>query len=879
MGTHAMGLGEKTRIKLDTRINDRIKEAVSSNHRVLFTLLGENDEIIPTIYNLINKNKNRKIHNTLWCYKEKSEINKKNKKTKNDKNIDKQGINLPGKIEYVYYSEVDKILGKTYEMVILNDINSLNANHIAKIIETVIGGGAIIFSCKNCESIHDLNTLKMDIHKGFINNNSKTYQPLFNKRMGNLMAEYGLIIDSSFNLLNTGIMGGITKEIGREISEEGNRDDTSDSDSNSPITGSRDIGSSSENNQHPGLLTILEKLSTTEDQTKVITSIMSTIIPATGYSSVSVITSPRGRGKSSSLGILAALLCTDTSSSRVVHRIAITAPHITNLSTLFGFIMKTLNGLGYIENIHYSTDIDPKTKQITKVTILSNNNEISYVHPDHSNPSEASVLFIDEAAAIPLSIVSSLIHRSRSIVLSSTISGYEGTGRSLSLKLIADLKKKSRYRINELSMNTPIRYGKHDPIEHWLNRLLCLDVLSHLEKPPKGVPSLSKCQLYHLNKELLFSGHSVSERMLEKIVSISVDSHYRNSPNDIQLLADSPDHHLYVLLEGLDDLNGELPEILCVIQGVTEGIGGDMDWDCRVSGHSGDLIPYTITRNYGEEYYRDFSTCVGIRIVRVSVNKNYQRMGYGSYAIEELEKGLKKSSDKDGDRSSDNGLDETNKNEKANKDNNTPNKDNRDESGILLQKLNISTQISWIGASFGVTRDLLKFWRKGGYVSVYLRGNPSPVTGEHSLIVMKDILGRSSDMIDRAMVDFKHRLIELYSSSLRNIPIDASLLLMNNKEITLELNEKDIERIREYVKGMIKINNVMDAIGRLIKLFFSNQKENSRIHLSHVSYAVIIGVGLQKKSIESISKELNLHEGQTLSIINKTMGKLLNILD
>jgi len=48
-------------------------------------------------------------------------------------------------------------------------------------------------------------------------------------------------------------------------------------------------------------------------------------------------------------------------------------------------------------------------------------------------------LIIDEAAAIPLPMVKKLIG-SYTIFMASTVNGYEGTGRSLSLKLIKKLR-------------------------------------------------------------------------------------------------------------------------------------------------------------------------------------------------------------------------------------------------------------------------------------------------------------------------------------------------------------------------------------------------------------------------------------------------------
>ena len=54
----------------------------------------------------------------------------------------------------------------------------------------------------------------------------------------------------------------------------------------------------------------------------------------------------------------------------------------------------------------------------------------------------ADLLVIDEAAAIPLPLVKSMLG-SYLIFMASTINGYEGTGRSLSIKLISQLQKEN----------------------------------------------------------------------------------------------------------------------------------------------------------------------------------------------------------------------------------------------------------------------------------------------------------------------------------------------------------------------------------------------------------------------------------------------------
>lgn len=55
---------------------------------------------------------------------------------------------------------------------------------------------------------------------------------------------------------------------------------------------------------------------------------------------------------------------------------------------------------------------------------------------------QAELLVIDEAAAIPLPLVKALLGPYL-VFMASTVNGYEGTGRSLSLKLFAQLRKQS----------------------------------------------------------------------------------------------------------------------------------------------------------------------------------------------------------------------------------------------------------------------------------------------------------------------------------------------------------------------------------------------------------------------------------------------------
>ncbi|MCH93997.1 UPF0202 protein, partial [Trifolium medium] len=152
---------------------------------------------------------------------------------------------------------------------------------------------------------------------------------------------------------------------------------------------------------------------------------------------------------------------------------------------------------------------------------------------------------------------------------------YEGTGRSLSLKLVQQLQEQSQKSakstegtgrlFKKIELSESIRYASGDPIESWLNTLLCLDVSNAIPNISR-LPPASECDLYYVNRDTLFSYHKDSELFLQRMMALYVASHYKNSPNDLQLMADAPAHHLFVLLGPVDESKNQLPDILCVVQ-------------------------------------------------------------------------------------------------------------------------------------------------------------------------------------------------------------------------------------------------------------------------------------------------------------------------
>lgn len=282
-------------------------------------------------------------------------------------------------------------------------------------------------------------------------------------------------------------------------------------------------------------------------------------------------------------------------------------------------------------------------------------------------------MIIDEAAAIPLPLVRNLIGPYL-VFMASTINGYEGTGRSLSLKLIQQLREGTRVPLSEditlgqedvlissastskkaahkaapkartlreIKLETPIRYSAGDQIEKWLNGLLCLDANIIPRAAHQGCPHPSICELFYVNRDTLFSFHPASEVFLHRMMALYVASHYKNQPNDLQLMSDAPAHHLFVLLPPIDDNESHLPEPLVVLQVALEGNISKqaiLDGLSRGLRAGGDLIPWSLMQQFQEN---KFALLSGARIVRIATHPDYSNV---SVLIKELINVYKKNS-------------------------------------------------------------------------------------------------------------------------------------------------------------------------------------------------------------------------------------------
>lgn len=675
----------------------------------------------------------------------------------------------------------------------------------------------------------------------------------------------------------------------------------------------------------------LVKNARTIDQAKAILTFVEAISEKSLRSTVAL-TAGRGRGKSAALGIAMA--------SAVAYgysNIFVTSPSPENLKTLFEFVFKTFDALGYEEHLDYDI-VQPTNpdfnKAIVRVNIFKQHRQtIQYIQPQDAHVlGQAELVVIDEAAAIPLPLVRKLLGPYL-VFMASTINGYEGTGRSLSLKLIQQLREQSRgfvgknaddgaegivvgrnleakksegvdslggRTLKEVKLEEPIRYAPEDPVEKWLNKVLCLDA-SIVSKNIQGCPHPSECELYYVNRDTLFSYHPVSETFLQRMMSLYVASHYKNSPNDLQLMSDAPAHHLFVLLPPVNEKTSSLPDPLVVVQVCLEGeISRQTVINSLARGQrpAGDMIPWLISQQYQDD---DFASLSGARVVRIATHPDYAKMGYGSRALDLLTsfyQGKVSSLSEAGD-ADDEALAHVEDYELENANIKTDQVKVRDPSKMppLLTKISEKRahRLDYLGVSYGLTPSLHKFWKRAGFVPLYMRQTANDLTGEHTCVMIKaltkaeDSRVANTEWLDAFARDFSKRFINLLSYNFRDFTAVNALSIIDaakhgqflEAETGRELNKNtlgifftpyDLKRLESYANNMLDYHVILDMIPVIAELYFRNELP-ADIKLSGVQSAILLGIGLQRKTVDDLQNELSLASNQVLALFVKIVKK------
>ncbi len=216
---------------------------------------------------------------------------------------------------------------------------------------------------------------------------------------------------------------------------------------------------------------------------------------------VAAVTAARGRGKSALAGQLI---------SRIAGRAIVTAP----------------------------------AKASTDVLAQFAGEKFRFIAPDAllASDEQADWLVVDEAAAIPAPLLHQLVSRFPRTLLTTTVQGYEGTGRGFLLKFCARFPHLHRFELQQ-----PIRWAQGCPLEKMVSEALVFDD-ENFTHTPQGNIVISAFE------QTLW--RSEPETPL-KVYQLLSGAHYRTSPLDLRRMMDAPGQY-FLQAAGENEIAGAL---------------------------------------------------------------------------------------------------------------------------------------------------------------------------------------------------------------------------------------------------------------------------------------------------------------------------------
>ncbi|MBC8944516.1 tRNA(Met) cytidine acetyltransferase TmcA [Xenorhabdus indica] len=322
-----------------------------------------------------------------------------------------------------------------------------------------------------------------------------------------------------------------------------------------------------------------------------------------------VITAPRGRGKSALAGMLVrqwqgkCWLCAPAKVTTEIIRCYSRGSDHSDLDEQGTPFWSADNLLKFFRL---------KEFQSTDNNIIDNNSAEQKIAADW--------LLIDEAAAMPIPQLTELIRHFPRVLLTTTVQGYEGTGRGFLLKFCSALPD---CHIRELK--TPMRWAENDPLETWLDSALLFD---------NGIDDsrLFSQQAPHFDIEKNLSFNFIEQAtwlqqpwLLRQFYGLLTSAHYRTSPLDLRRLLDG--NGMTFLAAMSSCAVHDNPQLIGALWMVNEGglspaLAHEI-WAGRRRPR-GNLVAQSLAAHSG---FPQAATMRSQRVSRIAVQAQYRRLG------------------------------------------------------------------------------------------------------------------------------------------------------------------------------------------------------------------------------------------------------------
>ncbi|EGD4877666.1 tRNA(Met) cytidine acetyltransferase [Shigella boydii] len=214
---------------------------------------------------------------------------------------------------------------------------------------------------------------------------------------------------------------------------------------------------------------------------------------------------------------------------------AVTAARGRGKSALAGQLISRIAG---------SAIVTAPAKAATDVLAQFAGEKFRFIAPDAllASDEQADWLVVDEAAVIPAPLLHQLVSRFPRTLLTTTVQGYEGTGRGFLLKFCARFPHLHRFELQQ-----PIRWAQGCPLEKMVSEALVFDD-ENFTHTPQGNIVISAFE------QTLW--RSEPETPL-KVYQLLSGAHYRTSPLDLRRMMDAPGQY-FLQAAGENEIAGAL---------------------------------------------------------------------------------------------------------------------------------------------------------------------------------------------------------------------------------------------------------------------------------------------------------------------------------
>ncbi|NPA84414.1 MAG: tRNA(Met) cytidine acetyltransferase [Crenarchaeota archaeon] len=577
------------------RLEDDLENAVEGRHRRLVVLSGDDPEKLGRaarevllLYDRIRTRRDLGKGKVLYMFHDEFEDSKK------IKDIVKKSVKESAqsiKLDINVYETSNKLLGTTYQGLVLDLTHDLKPNDVGRLVEVVEGGGPVILLVPKWERWDTVITL---------------FKKLLTVPQYPEPRHVFITWFKRKTLQHPAHIFHADEE--KIIKQE-------------PFKSPKWVPKEPEYPEKTRFPKKLYELALTQDQVNVINA-MEWLLGRKKKHRVLIVTADRGRGKSGAVGIgLAGFLKVFAKSKNAFVRVIVTSADPVGVQTLFKLLIKAAQILG------------EKTKKIERggnvFEVRGEGWSVEYWPPVDAAEKPADLVVVDEAAGIPVPVLYKIWKKHKRSLFATTIHGYEGAGRGFNVRFLPALKKDRDTELKHVTMSEPIRYAPGDPVERWLYDVLLLDAEpAKLTKEDIKAIKEKKLKYLRLDPEWLFSEEG--EETLRQLFGIYVLAHYRNEPDDLAMIADAPHHTPRAVMT-------ETGKVVGAVHLAEEGpIPEDMVDDLLTGGKiPGNIIPDRFLKHLR---VREFAFTKGWRIVRIATHPDVQGMGVGTFALQEVSK-------------------------------------------------------------------------------------------------------------------------------------------------------------------------------------------------------------------------------------------------